>query len=138
MFKFFKMPIKEDNIDTNNYKTRVKDLNLEHDQIVGINIDNVIIKIPYAEIVRIFIMIYEEDLLPQPVWTVQTIDDIIDIPNDLKNTDKLFFEVLNKKLEGYNSIQTQEEILKAMNCTHNCLFDIWQRDDADELFKSIK
>ncbi|MCU4312809.1 hypothetical protein KTG68_12530 [Acinetobacter variabilis] len=52
--------------------------------------------------------------------------------------DKLFFEVLNKKLDGYNSIQTQEEILKAMNCTHNSLFHIWQRHDADKIFKSIK
>ena len=42
-------------------------------------------------------MVYGEDLLPQPIWTVQTIKDIIDIPNELNNTDKLFFEVLNKK-----------------------------------------
>ena len=28
-------------------------------------------------------MVYEEDLLPQPIWTVQTIKDIIDIPNEL-------------------------------------------------------
>ena len=141
MFKFFKRLVRKEankNLDANNYKTKIKNFSLEHDQIVGVNIDDVIIKIPYTDIVRISIMVYEEDLLPQPIWTVQTIKDIIDIPNELNNTDKLFFEVLNKKLDGYNSIQTQEEILKAMNCTHNSLFHIWQRHDADKIFKSIK
>ncbi len=28
-------------------------------------------------------MVYGEDLLPQPIWAVQTIKDIIDIPNEL-------------------------------------------------------
>ena len=41
-------------------------------------------------------MVYEEDLLPQPIWTVQTIKDIIDIPNELNNTDKLFLRFLIK------------------------------------------
>ena len=68
---------------TSNYKTKIKNFSLEHDQIVGVNIDDVIIKIPYTDIVRISIMVYEEDLLPQPIWTVQTIKDIIDIPNEL-------------------------------------------------------
>ncbi|QQN88377.1 hypothetical protein IAQ69_01425 [Acinetobacter variabilis] len=141
MFKFFKRLARKEankNLDKNNYKTRIKNFSLEHDQIVGVNIDDVIIKIPYTDIVRISIMVYEEDLLPQPIWTVQTIKDIIDIPNELNNTDKLFFEVLNKKLDGYNSVQTQAEILKAMNGTHNSLFHIWQRHDADKIFKSIK
>lgn len=141
MFKFFKRLVRKEankNLDANNYKTKIKNFSLEHDQIVGVNIDDVIIKIPYVDIVRISIMVYEEDLLPQPIWTVQTIKDIIDIPNELNNTDKLFFEVLNKKIEGYNSVQTQAEILKAMNGTHNSLFHIWQRHDADKIFKSIK
>ncbi|AUX90624.1 MULTISPECIES: hypothetical protein [Acinetobacter] len=141
MFKFFKRLVRKEankNLDANNYKTKIKNFSLEHDQIVGVNIDDVIIKIPYIDIVRISIMVYEEDLLPQPIWTVQTIKDIIDIPNELNNTDKLFFEVLNKKIEGYNSVQTQAEILKAMNGTHNSLFHIWQRHDADKIFKSIK
>jgi len=140
MFKFFKRLVRKEankNLDTNNYKTKIKNFSLKHDQIVGVNIDDVIIKIPYTDIVRISIMVYEEDLLPQPIWTVQTIKDIIDIPNELNNTDKLFFEVLNKKLDGYNSVQTQAEILKAMNGTHNSLFHIWQRHDADKIFKSI-
>ena len=140
MFKFFKRLVRKEankNLDTNNYKTKIKNFSLKHDQIVGVNIDDVIIKIPYTDIVRISIMVYEEDLLPQPIWTVQTIKDIIDIPNELNNTDKLFFEVLNKKIEGYNSVQTQAEILKAMNGTHNSLFHIWQRHDADKIFKSI-
>lgn len=141
MFKFLKRLVRKEankNLDANNYKTKIKNFSLEHDQIVGVNIDDVIIKIPYIDIVRISIMVYEEDLLPQPIWTVQTIKDIIDIPNELNNTDKLFFEVLNKKIEGYNSVQTQAEILKAMNGTHNSLFHIWQRHDADKIFKSIK
>ena len=141
MFKFFKRLVRKEankNLDANNYKTKIKNFSLEHDQIVGVNIDDVIIKIPYIDIVRISIMVYGEDLLPQPIWTVQTIKDIIDIPNELNNTDKLFFEVLNKKIEGYNSVQTQAEILKAMNGTHNSLFHIWQRHDADKIFKSIK
>lgn len=141
MFKFFKRLVRKEankNLDANNYKTKIKNFSLEHDQIVGVNIDDVIIKIPYTDIVRISIMVYEEDLLPQPIWTVQTIKDIIDIPNELNNTDKLFFEVLNKKLDGYNSVQTQTEILKAMNGTHSSLFHIWQRHDADKIFKSIK
>ncbi|BCT90344.1 hypothetical protein [Acinetobacter variabilis] len=141
MFKFFKRLVRKEankNLDANNYKTKIKNFSLEHDQIVGVNIDDVIIKIPYIDIVRISIMVYEEDLLPQPIWTVQTIKDIIDIPNELNNTDKLFFEVLNKKIEGYNSVQTQAEILKAMNGIHNSLFHIWQRHDADKIFKSIK
>lgn len=141
MFKFFKRLVRKEankNLDTNNYKTKIKNFSLEHDQIVGVNIDDVIIKIPYIDIVRISIMVYEEDLLPQPIWTVQTIKDIIDIPNELNNTDKLFFEVLNKKLDSYNSVQTQAEILKAMNGTHNSLFHIWQRHDVDKIFKSIK
>ena len=141
MFKFFKRLVRKEankNLDANNYKTKIKNFSLEHDQIVGVNIDDVIIKISYIDIVRISIMVYEEDLLPQPIWTVQTIKDIIDIPNELNNTDKLFFEVLNKKIEGYNSVQTQAEILKAMNGTHNSLFHIWQRHDADKIFKSIK
>ena len=140
MFKFFKRLVRKEankNLDANNYKTKIKNFSLEHDQIVGVNIDDVIIKIPYIDIVRISIMVYEEDLLPQPIWTVQTIKDIIDIPNELNNTDKLFFEVLNKKIEGYNSVQTQAEILKAMNGIHNSLFHIWQRHDADKIFKSI-
>jgi len=141
MFKFFKRLVRKEankNLDANNYKTKIKNFSLEHDQIVGVNIDDVIIKIPYTDIVRISIMVYEEDLLPQPIWTVQTIKDIIDIPNELNNTDKLFFEVLNRKLDGYNSVQTQTEILKAMNGTHSSLFHIWQRHDADKIFKSIK
>lgn len=141
MFKFLKRLVRKEankNLDANNYKTKIKNFSLEHDQIVGVNIDDVIIKIPYIDIVRISIMVYEEDLLPQPIWTVQTIKDIIDIPNELNNTDKLFFEVLNKKIEGYNSVQTQAEILKAMNGIHNSLFHIWQRHDADKIFKSIK
>lgn len=141
MFKFFKRLVRKEankNLDTNNYKTKIKNFSLEHDQIVGVNIDDVIIKIPYTDIVRISIMVYEEDLLPQPFWTVQTIKDIIDIPNELNNTDKLFFEILNKKLDGYNSVQTQAEILKAMNCTHNSLFHIWQRHDVDKIFKPIE
>ena len=141
MFKFFKRLVRKEankNLDANNYKTKIKNFSLEHDQIVGVNIDDVIIKIPYIDIVRISIMVYEEDLLPQPIWTVQTIKDIIDIPNELNNTDKLFFEILNKKIEGYNSVQTQAEILKAMNGIHNSLFHIWQRHDADKIFKSIK
>ena len=46
-------------------------------------------------------MVYEEDLLPQPIWTVQTIKDIIDIPNELNNTDKLFlrFLIKNRRLQ---------------------------------------
>ena len=125
--------------DFDNYKTEILEINLNNpNEIVAKNVDNRIIKMYYSDIVRISILVDGNHLLPQPKWTVQTENDVIDIWNDLKNADKLFFEILNVKLDGYNLDETQKEILKAVTCVENGFFHIWQRYDADEIFKSIK
>lgn len=45
---------------------------------------------------------------------IQTPNDIIDVMNELDNANKLFFD---EKLDGYNSEETQHEILKVITCT---------------------
>ena len=79
----------------------------------------------------------DNDFLPFPMWTVQTKDDLMKIRNDLENTDQLFFDVFKEKLEGYSTDETQREILNAMTSVYG-FYPIWQRHDADEIFKSIQ
>lgn len=144
MFDFFKKifskktekPIK---LDSYNYKTEIIELNVKNPStIVSKNIDGRIISIHYIDIVRISIIVDGNEFLPQPIWTIQSKNDVIDIANDLKNANSLFFEILNNKLDGYNSNEVQEEILKAVTCTSDGFFQIWQRHDADKIFKSIE
>lgn len=143
MFHFFKKFFSKttDNtiLNSENYKTTIIELNLNNpNEIVAKNIDKRIISIYYSDIVRISILVNKDDFLPQPKWTVQTANDVIDIANDLINADKLFFGILNIKLEGYASDETQQEILKAIGSVDTGLFHIWERHDADEIFKSIE
>lgn len=134
--KFFKKDKEVEELFAGSYKTKIKTFYFDEEKIVCRNIDNIDITILYKDIVRIFIMFYD-DFLPLPIWTVQTKDDAVDIPNDIPNTDKLFFEVFNEKLDGYTSDETQAEILQAMTCTGFGLFHIWQRHDAPKIFKSM-
>ena len=140
LFKnFFSKTIESTIVNSENYKTKIIELNLDNpNEIVAKNIDNKIILIYYSDIVRISILVNGNDFLPQPEWTVQTANDVIDIANDLKNADKLFLQLLNTKLEGYTSDETQNEILKSITCVDGGLFHIWERHDADEIFKSIE
>ncbi|HCL0977440.1 TPA: hypothetical protein N1273_004936 [Salmonella enterica] len=143
MFNFFKKLFSKTidstiYIDSDNYRSMIIELNLNNpNEIIAKNVDHKIISIYYNDIVRISIIVDGSDYLPQPRWTVQTAKDVIHISNDLTNADKLFFEILNIKLDGYSSDETQQKILEAQACVGDGFFHIWQRSDADEIFKSI-
>lgn len=133
--KFFKKNTEVEDLFVDGYKAKIKEFYFDEEKTVCKNIDNIDIAILYKDIVDIFIII-NDDFLPLPLWTLQTKDDVVKIPNDIANTDKLFFEVLNEKLDGYTSDATQGQILQAMTSVFG-YFNIWQRHDAHEIFKSM-
>lgn len=119
-------------------KAQIKYLKFDDQKIIATNIDGIDIVYFYKDILSIYIIVDASDYLPQPRWIIQNKTGGINIYNDLKNADKLFFEVLNTKLEGYNSDQTQQEILKAMGCVDTGFFSIWERQDVDETPKNFE
>ncbi|TQR65935.1 hypothetical protein [Acinetobacter sp. RF14B] len=144
MFQFFKKIFKrkENNIYEieldSTIKAQINYLNFDDEKIITTNIDGVDILYFYKDILSIYIIVDASDYLPQPRWTIQNKTGGINIYNNLKNAEKLFFEVLNIKLDGYNSDQTQQEILKAMGCVDTGFFPIWERQDAEEIHKTLE
>ena len=133
MFQFLKKIFKrkENNIYEiemdNAIKAQIKYLNFDDEKIIATNIDGIDIVYFYKDILSIYIIVDASDYLPQPRWTIQNKTGGINIYNDTKNANKLFLEVLNTKLDGYNSDKTQHEILKAMGCVDTGFFPIWER-----------
>lgn len=122
----------------NAIKAQIRDLIFDEEKIIATNVDGVDIVYFYKDILAIYILVDSNDYLPQPRWTIQSKDGGINIENDIKNADRLFFEILNIKLEGYSSDETQQEILSAMTCTDTGFFQVWERHDAEEILKSIE
>lgn len=119
-------------------KAKIRNLSFDDEKIVATNVDGVDIIYFYKDILAIYIIVDGNDYLPQPKWTIQSKGGGIDIYNDTKNTERLFFEILDTKLDGYTSDETQQEILKAMGCVNTGFFHIWERHDANEIFKSVE
>ncbi|AOA58909.1 hypothetical protein [Acinetobacter larvae] len=144
MFHFLKKIFKKkDNLiydaeRDHSIKSQIMDLRFDNERIIATNIDGVEIKYFYKDILAVYIIVDGSDYLPQPRWTIQKKDGGINIYNDIKNADILFFKILNEKLDGYNSDETQHEILKALGCIETGYFSIWERHDAEEILKTIR
>lgn len=141
MFKFLeKLFKKSDDINIElpekGIRVKIRSFSFDDEKIMGENIDGIDIVLFYKDIVRVYIMV-DDGFLPFPMWTVQAVNGNMDIRNDLENTDKLFFDVFKEKLDGYSADETQREILNAMTSVYG-FYPIWQRHDADEIFKSIQ
>ena len=141
MFKFLEKLFKKSediNIELpeKGISVKIRSFSFDDEKIMAKNVDGVDIILFYKDIFSIYIMV-DNDFLPFPMWTIQAIGERMKIRNDLENTNQLFFDVFKEKLEGYSTDETQREILNAMTSVYG-FYPIWQRHDADEIFKSIQ
>ncbi|MEI1681805.1 hypothetical protein V8P49_11335 [Acinetobacter baumannii] len=106
---------------------QIVDIIYDDEKLTAINVDGIGNVIFFDSIDSIYIRINGNVYLPQPRWTIQTKNLAIDIYSDVKNADKLFFKVLNKKLVGYGSFETQSEILNVLTRNAPGYYHVWKR-----------
>lgn len=120
IFKFFKNFFNQNQV--NDKKPKLLEFKFDNEKILATYDSIGLRKIYYHDLKNIFIIFYDEDL-PVPLWNFVSDDHYISVPNDYPVDFKYLIDMLDKKLNNFDS-KSHEEIIKAMGASSG-LFHIW-------------